>query len=444
MNPSDVEQCRVFVKLPPGKGPEREYLWAYRISEDDLKIYNFPFFTETVSYGDVVRVSDTGEVLEVLESVNVTRRAIYEEAGDRVEQRRQRQAIWEHMNPQGIECQSRFPGALSMAVPRTLSEDRFLNVIEQCPIPLRLVVAADDSMTGARLQPEAVARNWLTPTYCPECGVKPGELHQDFCGLAVCAGCGQGLTGVCLHGCRMSGSSRPPWSGTWPGAKECSEFGWFSGEGPDLNRLRDDALWDRELLRYVLPGQADPTDVLIAQNCLLEVCPPDIDGREPFTERGWSLLLELAVQNGWQPAGAQGHWHHELVQQYLENEAEDEAEDDAGQEPTESPVVAPRLISNSTEGKFRSEDPVLRTYFRDSKVSAADALALAEALERALPNLPDDNALGDAVITHPEAPAEAILPLDAKVSPSQWFSGPRKQRLKEIIPLLREGEFVIW
>jgi hypothetical protein len=60
---------------------------------------------------------------------------------------------------------------------------------------------------------------------------------------------------------------RLPWTGVWPGEKECTEFGWYckfiAGRGwvrcakddpdarPDLNRLAVEAEWDPEKRRYV-------------------------------------------------------------------------------------------------------------------------------------------------------------------------------------------------
>jgi hypothetical protein len=60
---------------------------------------------------------------------------------------------------------------------------------------------------------------------------------------------------------------RMPWTGEWPGARECREFGWCAkpdpaGRGytscgpddpeaqPDLNRLHLEAVWDRRRKRF--------------------------------------------------------------------------------------------------------------------------------------------------------------------------------------------------
>src|SRR5262249_18838244 len=60
---------------------------------------------------------------------------------------------------------------------------------------------------------------------------------------------------------------RLPWTGEWPGERECREFGWWTKPnlagpgympcepddpeaGPDLNRLRRDAVWDGRQTRF--------------------------------------------------------------------------------------------------------------------------------------------------------------------------------------------------
>lgn len=108
-----------------------------------------------------------------------------------------------------------------------------------------------------------------TGATCQDCGAQPGEPHADGCDVARCHQTGlQRLS--CLedhdHG-------RDIWTGTWPGAAECGEFGWYAafspdagwlrcgpdepGAMPDLNRLYSlsgEAVWDREQLRWVRLG----------------------------------------------------------------------------------------------------------------------------------------------------------------------------------------------
>jgi hypothetical protein len=100
-------------------------------------------------------------------------------------------------------------------------------------------------------------------TRCPDCQVAPGEVHQSGCDVERCPICGYQL-----HNCDCDENAAPlPWTGLWPGEAECREFGWYAkftsqgwvsctadepGAQPDLNRLYQDALWHRELGRFVL------------------------------------------------------------------------------------------------------------------------------------------------------------------------------------------------
>jgi hypothetical protein len=101
---------------------------------------------------------------------------------------------------------------------------------------------------------------------CPDCGVKPGELHRLGCDVERCPDCG-GQYLMCI-GHDEPEYPRIPWSGEWPGNAECREFGWWSrfvlevgwircaddepGASEDLNRLSHDATWAPEQARWVL------------------------------------------------------------------------------------------------------------------------------------------------------------------------------------------------
>lgn len=100
---------------------------------------------------------------------------------------------------------------------------------------------------------------------CPDCGAPPGQFHRSRCDVEQCPlCCGQLLS----CGCKVGGTPRLPWAGEWRGVAECVEFGWYArlqdgygwvscsakdkGAVPDLNRLMADAIWDRQLRRFVL------------------------------------------------------------------------------------------------------------------------------------------------------------------------------------------------
>lgn len=55
-------------------------------------------------------------------------------------------------------------------------------------------------------------------TSCPDCGVEPGETHDDNCDVAYCLNCGeQSLQ------CDCGDTQNDTWTGIWPGIKECYE-----------------------------------------------------------------------------------------------------------------------------------------------------------------------------------------------------------------------------
>lgn len=105
---------------------------------------------------------------------------------------------------------------------------------------------------------------------CPGCGPSIGHQHDDWCDVERCPDCGGqllscGCDGDFLH-------PRLKWTGTWPGVKECQEFGWYCkmsngagwvpcdrdepGATEDLNRLYTDAVWNAELGRFVIPDKS--------------------------------------------------------------------------------------------------------------------------------------------------------------------------------------------
>ncbi len=99
-------------------------------------------------------------------------------------------------------------------------------------------------------------------------------------------------------------------------------------------------------------------------------------------------------------------------------------------------------------------------------VSTEDASALADALERALPDMPDHDALEHKTVPIPEAQArlgpvaavgdqdvevavdvpdagERGLPLDCEYNPFELFSGENKTHLRKFIAFCRKGGFCI-
>ena len=120
---------------------------------------------------------------------------------------------------------------------------------------------------------------------CPDCGAGIGQPHDDGCDVARCL-----VTGMQRLQCdgwhkeaalreAVPGIFEDPvcgqdaWTGQWPGAAECDEYGWYTwfrppppggryGEwvpcGPDhpdavwnLTRLVTECAWDRQQRRWV-------------------------------------------------------------------------------------------------------------------------------------------------------------------------------------------------
>ncbi len=145
-------------------------------------------------------------------------------------------------------------------------------------------------------------------------------------------------------------------------------------------------------------------------------------GHFHFTITEWDLILQLAEAYGWEPEG------------------------------TKLPGPGHDTPDQSWSG----------TYFTNSYqlVTREDAAALAEALERSLPDLPDHDALEHKAVDVPVLPADVprlraaglLAPGETSfkalndlenVTPVEFFSGPRKQDVLDFIAYCRAGEFCI-
>jgi Zn-finger nucleic acid-binding protein len=100
---------------------------------------------------------------------------------------------------------------------------------------------------------------------CPDCHVEAGQSHHDGCDIERCPLCsGQRLSCGCGE---VEEEDRMPWTGEWPGEKECREHGMYAvlvaGQGwvscdkdtkgavLDLNRFAVEFVWDMEQRKYV-------------------------------------------------------------------------------------------------------------------------------------------------------------------------------------------------
>lgn len=55
---------------------------------------------------------------------------------------------------------------------------------------------------------------------CHDCGVKPGDKHDEGCDVARCTSCGGQRLGC---DCEDGVGETDVWTGLWPGVKECYE-----------------------------------------------------------------------------------------------------------------------------------------------------------------------------------------------------------------------------
>jgi hypothetical protein len=132
-----------------------------------------------------------------------------------------------------------------------------------------------------------------------------------------------------------------------------------------------------------------------------------------FNIFAWEQVLKLAQMYGWEPAGT------EAPQRIEDEDAVDREE-------------------NAWEGGYWTND--------GQRVSAEDAQNLAEALKKALPDIPDHDALENKSkeIMTQDGPIR-VIPINADVNPLESFSGRKGKRyLRKFITFCRAGGFVIW
>lgn len=86
---------------------------------------------------------------------------------------------------------------------------------------------------------------------------------------------------------------------------------------------------------------------------------------------------------------------------------------------------------------------------RGQQVTDDDARALADALERALPDVPDHDAIAHKVLSVIDTPGLGVPPQlrmlnpRARLNPFEYFSGTNKARLRRFIAFCRAGGFRI-
>ena len=177
-------------------------------------------------------------------------------------------------------------------------------------------------------------------------------------------------------------------------------------------------------------------------------------GERTFTHTAWRKLLQLAVQHGWQPAGAA------LPVAVVDALAADEPSEDTDavdrvdmaehlqelyeQNPEQ---VGPVLEEMAREKRLFSKVPHIDSYFHNAgyRVSPEDAQSLANALERALPDVPGHDALEHKTFEDERLPGIRLISVGTPVDAVEWFSDRKnKQLLKSFIRYCRQGGFEIW
>lgn len=121
-----------FPNPKPGQ-PGGEYLWARRIHRTTAQIDCIPFGTGKLARGDLVRIDEGREIVEILEHVARTcllryadnaRQAPPEEIALRYE------AVRQQLRQHDIQAEGMFPGICSLSVPNDLSDEQLLEIAE--------------------------------------------------------------------------------------------------------------------------------------------------------------------------------------------------------------------------------------------------------------------------------------------------------------------------
>lgn len=156
-----------------------------------------------------------------------------------------------------------------------------------------------------------------------------------------------------------------------------------------------------------------------------------------FNGTAWGKVLDLAARYGWQPAG------------------------------TLFPNFAPPDYTEITDYLPRTDLDAIATYYSNDGqiVTETDALAIANALEKSLDDIPDylpdvrklvpmpNTLMTRLMASLPDIPelqralavgvATALWP-DDDLNPFEFFGGDEKQKVKDFIAFCRKGEFCIW
>ncbi len=130
-----IKEYKAFIDVSSECGEEgcREHFWTER-TFGGYRIANIPFYSEQVSYGDIVRIDETtGEILSVVHpSGNRNGRIVYViDPAEGVQG--QFQNVRLPLEKHGIQMEGIEQGSASLAVPEEITEEQFRDIIKQIP-----------------------------------------------------------------------------------------------------------------------------------------------------------------------------------------------------------------------------------------------------------------------------------------------------------------------
>jgi hypothetical protein len=144
--------------------------------------------------------------------------------------------------------------------------------------------------------------------------------------------------------------------------------------------------------------------------------------------QSWQRVAKLAADRGWSPSG---------IPRPASSDGSDEW---AAYLPGDFP---PQEFAGDDADKAQTEQP---WYSKGIILPVEDSLALAEALETALPDIPRFDALSEKVAYQLDLPSTIpfkVLNPGVQVSNYEFFSGPNRQALERFITLCRAGPVTV-
>jgi hypothetical protein len=164
-----------------------------------------------------------------------------------------------------------------------------------------------------------------------------------------------------------------------------------------------------------------------------------------FHEPGWAHALSLALENGWSPMGVTAcepidcfegieDFHLPAALWVPTPDGQPFVESVAELEESLAKIQAPVRAASNGASYFDGEE---------GWVTAKDAAALGKAVAKALPDVPRHDAMQGKTVTSSLVPGQRLFTFDTPITAAEWFSGRKRQVLKDLIALCRLGGFAI-